>query len=68
MASQDIPVDILHLGLPDEFIDHAEPAQQRSQAGLDSRAIAIAIRARLAHTTGTELPVIQAPADILKTI
>ena len=68
LASQDIPVDILHLGLPDEFIDHAEPAQQRSQAGLDSRAIAIAIRARLAHTTGTELPVIQAPADILKTI
>ena len=37
---------ILHLGLPDEFLDHASREELLAQAGLDAASIESAIRAR----------------------
>src|SRR5450432_352112 len=37
---------ILHLGLPDEFIDHGDPALLLSKCGLDAKGIAASIVAR----------------------
>jgi 1-deoxy-D-xylulose-5-phosphate synthase len=38
-------VPIFHLGLPDRFIDHGDPAFLLSQAGLDAKGIAASISA-----------------------
>jgi len=56
LAQQDIAVRMLHLGLPDHFVDHGDQAQLLVQAGLSAAGILSAIRARLA-----EVPT-QAPA------
>jgi 1-deoxy-D-xylulose-5-phosphate synthase len=48
LAAQDITARILHLGLPDHFIDHGDQAQLLAQVGLSSEGIVKAIRARLA--------------------
>jgi len=37
---------VLHLGLPDRFVDHGDPAQLLADCGLDARGIAAAILAR----------------------
>ncbi len=72
LSSQNIPIDILHLGLPDQFIEHAKPDQQRAQAGLDSQGITQAIHDRMAQPVPfnqlTERVGIQAIADIPKTV
>ncbi len=39
-------VPMLHLGLPDRFLDHGDPAQIFSDCGLDARGIAAAVEAR----------------------
>jgi 1-deoxy-D-xylulose-5-phosphate synthase len=39
-------VPILHLGLPDRFLDHGDPAFLLEQCGLDAKGIAAAIDAR----------------------
>ncbi len=44
-------VPILHLGLPDQFVDHGDPALLLAQCGLDSKGIAAAITARFAPRT-----------------
>ncbi|OUS11256.1 1-deoxy-D-xylulose-5-phosphate synthase [Gammaproteobacteria bacterium 53_120_T64] len=49
-AEQGIVVAMLHLGLPDLFIDHATHAAQISTAGLDARSICTTINTRLAKT------------------
>jgi 1-deoxy-D-xylulose-5-phosphate synthase len=71
LSSQNIPIDILHLGLPDQFIEHAKPDQQRAQAGLDSQGITQAIHDRMAQPDPfhqlTERVGVQALADIPKT-
>jgi 1-deoxy-D-xylulose-5-phosphate synthase len=46
LAAADAGVPILHLGLPDAFIDHGEPAFLLAQVGLDATGIARAIAAR----------------------
>jgi len=46
LAAHDTAVPILHLGLPDVFIDHGDPAFLLAQAGLDGNGIAASIRAR----------------------
>ena len=46
LASCDITVPILHLGLPDAFPDHGDPALILAQLGLDAKGIADSIRAR----------------------
>jgi len=46
LAAAGITVPILHLGLPDHFIDHGDPAFLLSHVGLDAKGIAAAIHAR----------------------
>jgi len=49
LAAQDINARMLHLGLPDRFIDHGDQAQLLAQVGLNSEGIVKAVRARLAE-------------------
>ena len=46
LAARDIVVPILHLGLPDAFIDHGDPGFLLAHVGLDGKGIAASIRAR----------------------
>jgi 1-deoxy-D-xylulose-5-phosphate synthase len=46
LAARGIVVPILHLGLPDEFIDHGDPAFLLAHVGLDAKGIAASTRAR----------------------
>ena len=46
LAELGIVVPILHLGLPDKFIDHGDPALLLSKCGLDAKGIAASIAAR----------------------
>jgi 1-deoxy-D-xylulose-5-phosphate synthase len=46
LASAGITVPILHLGLPDSFPDHGDPAQILRDCGLDAAGIAAAIEQR----------------------
>jgi len=41
----------LHLGLPDAFPDHGDPALLLTEVGLDAKGIAAAIEARFAART-----------------
>jgi 1-deoxy-D-xylulose-5-phosphate synthase len=51
LAAAKIALPILHLGLPDRFIDHGDPAFLLAQAGLDAKGIASSIHARFAQRT-----------------
>ncbi|MEO7762611.1 MAG: transketolase C-terminal domain-containing protein, partial [Casimicrobiaceae bacterium] len=46
LASREIMVPLLMLGLPDRFIDHGDPALLLKHCGLDAEGIAQSIRAR----------------------
>ena len=46
LAEAGIVKPILHLGLPDRFIDHGDPAQLLALCGLDAKGIAASIRKR----------------------
>ena len=46
LAELGIVIPMLHLGLPDEFIDHGDPALLLSRCGLDAKGIAASIVAR----------------------
>ncbi len=48
LAAHAVSVPLLHLGLPDRFIDHGDPALLLGSVGLDKAGIAAAIRARTA--------------------
>ena len=48
LAAQDIAARILHLGLPDQFVDHGDQAQLLAQVGLNRDGILKSIRSRLA--------------------
>jgi 1-deoxy-D-xylulose-5-phosphate synthase len=49
LAAQDLDASMLHLGLPDAFIDHGDQNQLLALAGLNKDGILAAIRARLAQ-------------------
>ena len=49
LAAAGVSVPILHLGLPDAFPEHGDPALLLSQVGLDAKGIAAAIDARFAQ-------------------
>jgi 1-deoxy-D-xylulose-5-phosphate synthase len=51
LAARDLPVRLLHLGLPDRFIDHGEQSQLLAQVGLSRAGILSSIRARLVDTS-----------------
>jgi 1-deoxy-D-xylulose-5-phosphate synthase len=46
LAAEGFAVPILHLGLPDEFIDHGDPALLLAKCGLDAKGLAGSILAR----------------------
>jgi 1-deoxy-D-xylulose-5-phosphate synthase len=48
LAVQRIVVPLLHLGLPDRFIDHGDQNQLLASVGLDKDGVLASIRARLA--------------------
>jgi 1-deoxy-D-xylulose-5-phosphate synthase len=48
LAAAGIVKPILHLGLPDQFIDHGDAQQLLAMCGLDAKGIAAAIRQRFA--------------------
>ncbi|MCG6876022.1 MAG: 1-deoxy-D-xylulose-5-phosphate synthase [Betaproteobacteria bacterium] len=47
LAERGISTGVLHLGLPDRFIDHGDQAQLMASVGLDTAGILAAVRARL---------------------
>jgi len=46
LADAGVEIPLLHLGLPDVFLDHGDPGQLLAECGLDARGIAAAIQAR----------------------
>jgi 1-deoxy-D-xylulose-5-phosphate synthase len=46
LADAGVTIPILHLGLPDSFVDHGEPSAMLAHVGLDADGIARAIEAR----------------------
>ena len=51
LASEGLAMPLLHLGLPDRFIDHGDPAFLLAHVGLDAKGIAASIHARFAQRT-----------------
>jgi len=47
LAERGLSTAVLHLGLPDRFIDHGDQAQLMASVGLDTAGILAAVRARL---------------------
>ncbi|HTQ02152.1 MAG TPA: 1-deoxy-D-xylulose-5-phosphate synthase [Casimicrobiaceae bacterium] len=54
LAAAGLAVPILHLGLPDRFIDHGDPALLLSHVGLDAKGIAAAVRERFDARRGEQ--------------
>ena len=65
-AERGIVIPVLHLGLPDEFIDHGDPAVLLAHCGLDPKGIAASIIARfgprLSDVGGASVTPIAKPA------
>ena len=51
LVAQRIEIPLLHLGLPDRFIDHGDPAKLLSLEGLDAAGIRASILARMKQLT-----------------
>ncbi|WP_407312746.1 1-deoxy-D-xylulose-5-phosphate synthase [Pseudomonas sp. nanlin1] len=49
LAREGVLKPMLHLGLPDSYVEHAKPAQMLAECGLDAQGIGAAIRQRLAR-------------------
>jgi 1-deoxy-D-xylulose-5-phosphate synthase len=47
LARENIQQPILHLGLPDYYVEHAKPAQMLAECGLDAAGIEASVTARL---------------------
>ncbi len=47
LAELGIPVPVLHLGLPDVFIEHGDPQKMLAECGLDAAGIERAVRQRI---------------------
>ncbi|MBP3063210.1 1-deoxy-D-xylulose-5-phosphate synthase [Ectopseudomonas chengduensis] len=48
-AAENIQVPMLHLGLPDYYVEHAKPSQMLAECGLDEAGIERAVRQRLSQ-------------------
>ena len=64
LSAKGFAAPILHLGLPDEFIDHGDPALQLAHVGLDAKGIAASILARFG--TRRSDAIAPAPAEVVK--
>ena len=60
LAAEGRVMPLLQLGLPDEFIEHGDPARLLSLAGLDAAGIEAAIRARFGELAAPAAPVLKA--------
>ncbi len=49
LARENLLQPILHLGLPDYYVEHAKPAVMLAECGLDAAGIEASVRARLAQ-------------------
>ncbi|HHW1580402.1 TPA: 1-deoxy-D-xylulose-5-phosphate synthase [Pseudomonas aeruginosa] len=47
LASEDLEVPLLQLGLPDYYVEHAKPSEMLAECGLDAAGIEKAVRQRL---------------------
>lgn len=47
LAAENLLKPLLHLGLPDYYVEHAKPAQMLAECGLDAAGIEAAVRRRL---------------------
>ncbi|MBM7062779.1 1-deoxy-D-xylulose-5-phosphate synthase [Pseudomonas sp. UL073] len=47
LAGEGVHQPLLHLGLPDYYVEHAKPAQMLAECGLDAAGIERSVRARL---------------------
>ncbi|SDO91650.1 1-deoxy-D-xylulose-5-phosphate synthase [Pseudomonas jinjuensis] len=52
LARENILKPVLHLGLPDYYVEHAKPAQMLAECGLDAAGIEKAVSERLALLNG----------------
>ncbi|MGV8843934.1 MAG: 1-deoxy-D-xylulose-5-phosphate synthase [Pseudomonas sp.] len=52
LAHANILKSVLHLGLPDAYVEHGKPTQMLAECGLDADGIETAIRQRLAMLAG----------------
>jgi len=50
LAAQDLSIPILHLGLPDAFVEHGDPATLLADCGLNREGITKSINDWLART------------------
>jgi len=48
LAREGVLKPLLHLGLPDIYVEHAKPAQMLAECGLDAAGIEASVRARMA--------------------
>ena len=48
MARENLLKPILHLGLPDVYVEHAKPSQMLAECGLDAAGIEASVRQRMA--------------------
>src|SRR5690606_15021444 len=51
LAARGVTASMLHLGLPDRFIDHGDQNLLLAAAGLDAEGITAAVAARLSRVT-----------------
>jgi len=49
LAAAGVTIPVLHLGLPDRFLDHGDPGELLSACGLDAAGIVAAVNARFAQ-------------------
>ncbi|ERS92042.1 1-deoxy-D-xylulose-5-phosphate synthase [Halomonas sp. PBN3] len=54
LAAEGVTAPLLHLGLPDAFVEHGKPAELLAECGLDADGIEAAIRRRLAGDAAAE--------------
>jgi 1-deoxy-D-xylulose-5-phosphate synthase len=47
LARENLLKPVLHLGLPDYYVEHAKPAEMLAECGLDAKGIEASVRARL---------------------
>ena len=64
LAAEGFVVPILHLGLPDEFIDHGDPAFLLAKCGLDAKGLAASILTRFGSRRNDALSA--TPAEVVK--
>jgi len=64
LAAEGFALPVLHLGLPDEFIDAGDPAVLLEHVGLDAKGIVASIAARFGAARNEAIPA--APAEVVK--